>query len=179
MLRPPIALAARPAYGVLVAAAIGLMPRWSRRPLRLPSLPVSERTVVRALGTAATGTLRWALGPGRESARDLAERPLRLMTSIADLPDRWPLAGHLDVRDELLAAWAEPGRRYHDRRHLAEVLDRLAELGCDDVDRCCWRRGSTTPSTTGAARRRGALRGLGRARAAGRRRPRRSPGWCG
>ena len=71
--RPPIALAARPAYGVLVAAAIGLMPRWSRRPLRLPWLPVSERTVVRALGTAATGTLRWALGPGRQSARDLAE----------------------------------------------------------------------------------------------------------
>ena len=72
LLKPPIALPARPAYGVLVAAAIGLMPRWSRRPLRLPWLPVSERTVVRALGTAATGTLRWALGPGRESARELA-----------------------------------------------------------------------------------------------------------
>ena len=55
------------------------------------------------------------------------------MTSIADLPDRWPLPGHFDLRDELLAAWAEPGRRYHDRRHLAEVLDRLAELGCEDV----------------------------------------------
>ena len=73
------------------------------------------------------------------------------MTSIADLPDRWPLAGHFDLRDELLAAWAEPGRRYHDRRHLAEVLDRLAELGCDGRARCCWRRGSTTPSTTAAA----------------------------
>ena len=72
LLKPPIALPARPAYGVLVAAAIGLMPRWSRRPLRLPWLPVSERTVVRPLGTAATGTLRWALGPGRESARELA-----------------------------------------------------------------------------------------------------------
>jgi uncharacterized protein (DUF2236 family) len=74
VLRPPIARAARPAYAVLVAAAVGLMPRWSRRPLRLPSLPVSERTVVRALGTAATGTLRWALSPGRETARDLATR---------------------------------------------------------------------------------------------------------
>ena len=28
------------------------MPRWTRRPLRLPWLPVSERTVVRALGGA-------------------------------------------------------------------------------------------------------------------------------
>jgi uncharacterized protein (DUF2236 family) len=72
--RPPIARPARPAYAVLVAAAVGLLPRWSRRPLRLPSLPVSERTVVRLLGTAATGTLRWALSPGRETARGLAAR---------------------------------------------------------------------------------------------------------
>ncbi len=65
LFRPPLPLAARAPYGVLVAAAIALMPRWTRRPLRLPWLPVSERTVVRALGTAATGTIRWAMGPGR------------------------------------------------------------------------------------------------------------------
>jgi uncharacterized protein (DUF2236 family) len=59
--RPPLPWAARPAYGVLVAAAVGLMPGWTRRPLRLPWLPVSERTVVRALGGAATSTIRWAL----------------------------------------------------------------------------------------------------------------------
>ena len=50
-----------------------------------------------------------------------------------DLADRWPLTSHLDVRDDLLAAWGAPGRRYHDRRHLGEVLDRLAELGCEDA----------------------------------------------
>jgi uncharacterized protein (DUF2236 family) len=60
---PPLPWAARPAYGALVAAAVGLMPGWTRRPLRLPSLPVSERTVVRALGGAATSTIRWALRP--------------------------------------------------------------------------------------------------------------------
>jgi predicted metal-dependent HD superfamily phosphohydrolase len=49
-----------------------------------------------------------------------------------DLAARWPLASHLDVRDELLAAWGGPGRTYHDRRHLAEVLDRLRDLGCED-----------------------------------------------
>ena len=70
-LRPPISPAARPAYAVLVAAAVALMPRWSRRPLRLPWLPATERTVVRALGTAATRTLRWALSPGRESVGTL------------------------------------------------------------------------------------------------------------
>ncbi|MGZ4447930.1 MAG: oxygenase MpaB family protein [Nocardioides sp.] len=73
LLRPPLPLPARLPYAVLVAAAVGLMPRWSRMPLRLPYLPVSERTVVRALGTAATSTIRWAMTPGREATRDLAE----------------------------------------------------------------------------------------------------------
>jgi uncharacterized protein (DUF2236 family) len=63
LFRPPLPLAARAPYGVLVAAAIGLMPRWTRWPLRLPWLPVSERTVVRALGALATGTIRWAMSP--------------------------------------------------------------------------------------------------------------------
>ncbi|WP_432477535.1 HD domain-containing protein [Nocardioides sp. GXQ0305] len=49
-----------------------------------------------------------------------------------DLAGRWPLETHLDVRDELLAAWAGPDRGYHDLRHLAEVLDRLTDLGSDD-----------------------------------------------
>lgn len=42
------------------------------------------------------------------------------------LVDRWPLADHTDVRDELLAAWERPG--YHDLLHLTEVLDRLDQL---------------------------------------------------
>lgn len=61
--RPPLPLPLRPAYGVLMAAGIALMPRWTRRPLRLPSTPVTDRTVVRALGTLATGTIRWAMTP--------------------------------------------------------------------------------------------------------------------
>lgn len=61
LFRPPLGLIERPPYAALVAAAIGLMPRWTRRPLRLPWLPVTERTVVRALGTLTTGTIRWAM----------------------------------------------------------------------------------------------------------------------
>jgi uncharacterized protein (DUF2236 family) len=61
--KPPLPLPVRPAYGVLVAAAIGLMPAWTRRPLRLPWLPVSGPVVTRALGTMATATIRWALTP--------------------------------------------------------------------------------------------------------------------
>ncbi|WP_121258344.1 oxygenase MpaB family protein [Nocardioides ferulae] len=67
LFKPPLPLPARPAYAVLVAAAVGLMPAWTRPHLRLPWLPVAERTVVRALGTAATGTIRWAMTPGRQA----------------------------------------------------------------------------------------------------------------
>lgn len=63
LLRPPLPLAARAPYAVVVAAGVGLMPAWTRLPLRLPYLPVSERTVVRVLGSLATGTIRWAMTP--------------------------------------------------------------------------------------------------------------------
>ena len=78
LLRPPLPIPVRPAYGVLAAAAVGLMPRWSRRPLRLPWLPVTERTVVRVLGSAATGTIRWALVPGQRSANELRDAGVSL-----------------------------------------------------------------------------------------------------
>ncbi|MDX6324449.1 MAG: hypothetical protein QOK15_803 [Nocardioidaceae bacterium] len=62
------------------------------------------------------------------------------VAELLELEERWPLAGAVPVavsvsvsgavrlRDQLLAAYAEPGRHYHDVRHLAEVLDRLDEL---------------------------------------------------
>jgi uncharacterized protein (DUF2236 family) len=62
LVHPPVPLAARPAYGVLTAAAVGLLPQWTRVPLRLPYLPLAEQTVVRAAGNGLTRTIRWALG---------------------------------------------------------------------------------------------------------------------
>lgn len=47
---------------------------------------------------------------------------------LAGLRERWPLPGAASLRDDLLAAWASPGRGYHDLVHLREVLDRLEEL---------------------------------------------------
>ncbi len=67
LFKPPLPLAARAPYAVLVAAAVGLMPGWTRWPLRLPWLPVSERTVLRVLGTVATCTIRWAMTPPEEA----------------------------------------------------------------------------------------------------------------
>ena len=42
--------------------------------------------------------------------------------------DQWPLSAGDDVRDDLLRAYADPARGYHDTRHLTEVLTRLAEI---------------------------------------------------
>jgi uncharacterized protein (DUF2236 family) len=61
LLRPPLALAARAPYALLAAAAVGLLPRWARRPLQLPYLPVAEATVVRGAGTAITAGIRWVM----------------------------------------------------------------------------------------------------------------------
>jgi predicted metal-dependent HD superfamily phosphohydrolase len=43
-----------------------------------------------------------------------------------------PAAAAQRAGAELLARWSEPHRRYHDRRHLAAVLDRLDELALPD-----------------------------------------------
>ncbi|HUF97113.1 MAG TPA: oxygenase MpaB family protein [Ilumatobacter sp.] len=63
LFRPPMPLAVRPFYGALSAAAISMMPAWTRWPLRLPWLPLSEAVVARPLGEAMTRTIRWALRP--------------------------------------------------------------------------------------------------------------------
>jgi uncharacterized protein (DUF2236 family) len=74
LVRPPLPTAARVPYGVLALSAIGLMPTWTRLPLRLPWLPVSERTTVRVLGGLATGTIRWALQPGQATDRSASDQ---------------------------------------------------------------------------------------------------------
>ena len=61
LVQPPLPLAARPAYGVIAAAAVALMPAWSRFPLRLPWFPVAEAVAIRPAGDAITRTIRWAL----------------------------------------------------------------------------------------------------------------------
>ena len=63
LVHPPVPLALRLPYSMLSAAAVGLMPRWSRRELRLPYLPVTEATAVRASGMLVTAAIRWAMRP--------------------------------------------------------------------------------------------------------------------
>ena len=51
-----------------------------------------------------------------------------------ELPQHWPLPQAASLRDELVTAYAEPGRHYHDRQHLSEVLERLDELAAAGTD---------------------------------------------
>jgi uncharacterized protein (DUF2236 family) len=69
LLQPPMHLAARPAYGVLAATAVALLPRWARWPLRLPSMPLVEAVAIRPAGDALTRGLRWALSVPPEPAQ--------------------------------------------------------------------------------------------------------------
>src|SRR3954452_6346544 len=68
---PDLPLPARPPYWVLVAAAVGMMPEWTREPLGLPRLPVAHDRVADVLGRAATRTVRWATAPDHAVASAL------------------------------------------------------------------------------------------------------------
>ena len=65
LLQPPLPLAARAPYALIAGAAVALMPAWTRVPLRLPWLPVSEAVALRPAGELVTRTLRWATTPPR------------------------------------------------------------------------------------------------------------------
>ena len=70
LVQPPLPVAGRAAYGLIGAASVSLMPVWTRWPLRLPWLPVSEATLGRAVGDAVTKTLRWAVVPADVNITD-------------------------------------------------------------------------------------------------------------
>jgi predicted metal-dependent HD superfamily phosphohydrolase len=51
---------------------------------------------------------------------------------VSDLARFWPARLPVTLRDELLAAYASPGRGYHDLLHLTEVLEHVEELTSPD-----------------------------------------------
>jgi uncharacterized protein (DUF2236 family) len=69
LVHPPVPLPLRAPYGLLSAAAVAMMPRWTRVPLRLPYLPLTEATAVRTSGIAVTSAIRWAMGAGAPQPR--------------------------------------------------------------------------------------------------------------
>jgi uncharacterized protein (DUF2236 family) len=63
LVQPPFAGLARAGYHMLAAGAVSTLPAWARVELRLPTLPVTERVVMRPLTRSAMRALRWALEP--------------------------------------------------------------------------------------------------------------------
>ncbi len=61
VLTPPLPLAARPGYGMLVAGAVASLPGWARRELRLPPRFVGWDWPGQQLGAAGAGVVRWAM----------------------------------------------------------------------------------------------------------------------
>jgi hypothetical protein len=61
IIQPPLEFPARAAYSLIAAAAVALLPAWSRFPLRLPYLPLTEFAVAQPLGDVITRTFRWAI----------------------------------------------------------------------------------------------------------------------
>jgi uncharacterized protein (DUF2236 family) len=57
-------------YGLLVAAAQGVLPTWARRQLRLAQVPAGDRLAVRPAARAVSTALRWVAAPppGADSA---------------------------------------------------------------------------------------------------------------
>ncbi|MFT3876250.1 MAG: DUF4031 domain-containing protein [Propioniciclava sp.] len=97
--------------------------------------PLARHDELVALGAAlvpSTELLR------RLRTAGLRVRPAQKTPSRAEASDRlrraWSglLPAERGLRDDLLARWSEPHRRYHDLRHLASCLMALAALDVDD-----------------------------------------------
>ncbi len=51
------------AYGILSAAAQGVLPRWAGRELRLPAIPLADRMAVQPAAGLLAGAMRWVVPP--------------------------------------------------------------------------------------------------------------------
>lgn len=60
---PPLPLTTRVPYGVVLAAAVALLPPFARRLLRLPLAPLAEPVAIAPATTVLLRLMGWALGP--------------------------------------------------------------------------------------------------------------------
>ncbi|MBM3684209.1 MAG: DUF2236 domain-containing protein [Actinobacteria bacterium] len=63
LLNPPMPARLRPAYAVVTAASVGLLPGWARRSLLLPASPLADALVVRPVTVQVLDAMRRMLGP--------------------------------------------------------------------------------------------------------------------
>jgi uncharacterized protein (DUF2236 family) len=75
VLTPPLPLAARPGYGMLVAGAVASLPGWARRELRLPPKFIAWDWPGQQLGAVGAGVVRWAMADPRLEAERSSVQP--------------------------------------------------------------------------------------------------------
>lgn len=61
LLNPPLPLLSRGPYAVLAAAAIGLLPGWMTRQMRIPVIPLADPLAVRPATKALSAIVGWAM----------------------------------------------------------------------------------------------------------------------
>lgn len=74
LLLPPVPLPLRGTYGIISAAAIGLLPGWARSMMRLPVPPGLDAVAIRPAAAVTTRAIGWLMGSGRRD--DLDDRLL-------------------------------------------------------------------------------------------------------
>jgi uncharacterized protein (DUF2236 family) len=58
---PPLPLVLRPVYAGLAVAAVAQLPRWARRELRLPAVPLADAAIARPAGHLVVNAIRWGI----------------------------------------------------------------------------------------------------------------------
>jgi uncharacterized protein (DUF2236 family) len=71
------------AYSLLVAAAVGILPPWARRQLRLPTLPLVDRLAVGPAASVFSAATRWVVPPMTKPTGDqvVSVRPPSTVTT--------------------------------------------------------------------------------------------------
>jgi len=77
LLLPPVPLALRGAYGVITAAAVGLLPGWARQMMWIPMPPGVDPLAIRPAATVLTRTIGWLMTAEREGRHPAGDTPVR------------------------------------------------------------------------------------------------------
>lgn len=75
LLLPPVPLALRGAYGLITAAAVGLLPGWSRQMMWLPLPPGLDPLAIRPAATVLTRGIGWLMAAERTRPPDHEPAP--------------------------------------------------------------------------------------------------------
>ena len=83
LLAPPLPLVARGVYGLIAGAAVGLLPSWTRRELRLPVPPLVDPLLLAPAAQTLTRTMGWLLASQGRAADTASRQAAEHLGSLA------------------------------------------------------------------------------------------------